>query len=47
MRRATIQGSLVILAGLLYERGPGASVNAVPRSLIDSAWRAVEGIDRG
>lgn len=30
-----------------YERGPGASANAVPRSSIDSAWRAVEGIDRG
>jgi hypothetical protein len=30
-----------------YERGPGARANAVPRSSIDSAWRAVEGIDRG
>ena len=29
-----------------YERGLGASAKAVPRSSIDSAWRAVEGIDR-
>jgi hypothetical protein len=30
-----------------YERGPGASASAVPRSSIDSAWRVVEGIERG
>jgi len=29
-----------------YDRGPGASAASVPRSSIDSAWRAVEGIER-
>ena len=30
-----------------YDRGPGASAAAVPRWSIDSAWRAVERIERG
>ena len=30
-----------------YDRGPGASAAAMPQSSIDSAWRAVEGVERG
>lgn len=30
-----------------YDYGPGASAAAVPRASIDSAWRAVEGVERG
>jgi hypothetical protein len=30
-----------------YNFGPGATLGAVPRPLIDDAWRVVEGIERG
>jgi hypothetical protein len=30
-----------------YDHSPGATVAAVPRQWIDSAWRAVAGIERG